>query len=81
MDKTLCRPSWTLQNTNQLFKESLEEEFLNKLWCITIIDLATSWFDIVEINNKTLINIANIVKMTWLNRYPGPRFITFDGGS
>jgi len=25
--------------------------------------------------------IANIVEMTWLNRYPRPRIITFDGGS
>ena len=52
----------------------------NELWCVTMIDPATSWFEMVEIDNKTPTNIANIVEMTWLNRYPRPKNITFDGG-
>ena len=53
----------------------------NELWCITMIDPVTSWFEMVEIYNKTPMEIANIVEMTWLNRYPRPRNIIFDGGS
>ena len=46
-----------------------------------MIDSATSWFEMVEIDNKTPMNIANIVEMNWLNRYPRPRHLTLDGGS
>ena len=46
-----------------------------------MIDPVTSWFEMVEIDNKTPMNIVNIVELTWLNRYPRPKFITFDGGS
>ena len=53
----------------------------DQLWCITMIDSVTSWFEMVEIYNKTPIEMANIVEMTWLNRYPRPGIITFDGGS
>ena len=35
----------------------------DSLWCVTIIDPATSWFEMVEINSKTPMNIANIVEM------------------
>ena len=53
----------------------------DQLWCITMIDPATLWFEMVEIHNKTPKEMANIVEMTWLNRYPRPGIITFDGGS
>ena len=46
-----------------------------------MVDPATSWFEIVEIFNKTPIEIANLVEKTWLNRYPRPGIITFDSGS
>ena len=46
-----------------------------------MIDPTTSWFEMVEIDNKTPMNIVNIVELTWLNRYPRPKLITFDGGS
>ena len=52
----------------------------DQLWCITMIDPATSWFEMVEIHNKTPMEMANIVEMTWLNRYPRPSIVTFDGG-
>ena len=45
-----------------------------------MIDPATSWFEMVEIHNKTPMEMANIVEMTWLNRYPRPSIVTFDGG-
>jgi hypothetical protein len=51
------------------------------LWCLTMIDPATGWFEIVEIKNKEAIHIANLVEQTWLTRYPWPQEITFDRGT
>ena len=33
----------------------------------------------VEIDNKIPMNIANIMEINWINWYPRPRHITFDG--
>ena len=35
------------------------------LWCVTMIDPATGWFEMKEIPNKEAITIANIVEQTW----------------
>ena len=66
-----------INSSNKAWKKKTFDE----LWCLTMIDPATSWFEVVEIFNKTPMEIANIVEMTWLNRYPRPGIITFDGGS
>ena len=52
-----------------------------RLWCVTMIDPATGWFEMKEIQNKEAINIANIVEQTWLTRYPWPTIINFDRGT
>ena len=51
------------------------------LWCVTMIDPATSWFELRQIKNKTAINVANVVEQTWLTRYPWPTQIIFDRGT
>ena len=51
------------------------------LWCITMIDPATSWFEIREIPNKRADTIANVVEQNWLTRYPAPIIITYDRGN
>ena len=51
------------------------------LWCITMIDPATGWFEMRELKNKEAINVANIFEQTWLTRYPWPSEITFDRGT
>jgi Integrase zinc binding domain len=51
------------------------------LWCVTMIDPATGWFEMVQIPNKRADTIANIVEVTWLTRYPWPSQIVFDKGS
>ena len=51
------------------------------LWCVTMIDPATGWFEMREIPNKEAITIANLVEQTWLTRYPWPEQIQFDRGS
>ena len=66
-----------INSSNKAWKK---KKFL-ELWCVTMIDPATSWFEMVEIDNKTPINIVNIVEIAWLNRYPRPKIITFDGGN
>ena len=52
------------------------------LWCVTMIDPATSWFEIAPIpDNKTSMEIANIVETTWLTRYPWPSRLIYDRGT
>ena len=50
------------------------------LHCMTMIDPATGWFDIVEIPNKRADYIANLLEMHWLTRYPWPTEIRMDRG-
>ena len=52
-----------------------------KLWCLTMIDPATGWFEMKTIKNKEAGTIANLVEQTWLTRYPWPNIITYDKGS
>ncbi len=42
------------------------------LHCLTMIDPATGWFEIKEVDGKGSDEIANQFEMNWLNRYPWP---------
>ena len=44
-----------------------------KLWCLTIINPATGWFEMAQIPNKTAVEIADITGKTWFTRYPLPQ--------
>ncbi len=46
-----------------------------------MIDPATGWFEIVEIPTKRADDIANLLEMNWLTRYPWPTEIVMDRGS
>lgn len=81
MATVVCRPSRTIQIPINLSNKAWKKKQFDQLWCINMIDPSTSWFEIVEIYNKTPMEITNIVEMTWLNRYPRPGIITFDSGS
>ena len=52
-----------------------------KLWCLTMIDPATGWFEMSQIPNKTAAEIVDITKKTWFTRYPLPQQIVFDHGT
>ena len=52
-----------------------------KLWCVTMIDPATGWFEMKQISDKEATTIANKVEQTWLTRYPWPTMITYDQGT
>jgi len=47
-----------------------------QLWAVTMIDPATGWIEIKEIADV----VANVLKRTWLTRYPRPSVITLDWG-
>ena len=50
------------------------------LHCLTMIDPATGWFEIVEIDDKKADNIANMLEIHWLTRYPRPEEVVLDRG-
>ena len=52
-----------------------------KLWCITMINPATGWFEMAKTPNKTAAEIADITKKTWFTCYPLPQRIVFDCGT
>ena len=49
-----------------------------KLWCLTMIDPATGWFEMAQIPNKTAAESADITKKTWFTHYPLSQRIVFD---
>ncbi len=51
-----------------------------ELWCLTMIDPATGWFEIANIPAKSADVIANILEQTWLTRYPWPTEVVLDRG-
>ena len=55
-----------------------KEQFV--LHCLTMIDPATGWFEIVQIPNKKAEEISNLIETTWLTRYPWPTEIVMDRG-
>ena len=50
------------------------------LKAVTMINPVTGWFEIAQHEDKRAISIANLVKNTWLYRYPRPIKITYDQG-
>ena len=52
------------------------------LWAVTMIDPATGWFEIAEVQGtKRADYVSNIVEQKWLTRYPWPEEITLDRGT
>jgi Integrase zinc binding domain len=49
-----------------------------KLHCMTMIDPAAGWFEIVEVPTKRADYIANLLEFNWLSRYPWPTEIRMD---
>ena len=44
-----------------------------KLWCLTMIDPDTGWFEMAQITNKTAAEVADITEKTWFTCYPPPQ--------
>ena len=50
------------------------------LWCLTMIDPLTGWFEMAQINNKTAAEVADITEKTWFTRYSCPNKAILDRG-
>ena len=50
------------------------------LHCLTMIDPATGWFEIVQIDSKRADEVANQLEFAWLTRYPWPTEVVMDRG-
>ena len=50
------------------------------LYCLTMIDPATSWFKIAQISDRSSMEAANELELTWLTRYPLPTEVVCDKG-
>ena len=50
------------------------------LHCLTMIDPATGWFEIAEIPSKSADEVAIVLELTWLTRYPWPTEVILDRG-
>ena len=53
---------------------------VHNLHALTMIDPATSWFEICEIPDKSSETISLLVDRMWFNRYPRPLQVSFDQG-
>ena len=58
-----------------------KKENLVELHCLTMIDPATGWFEIIEIPNRKADHVVNYLEFAWLTRYPWPTEIIMDRGS
>ena len=61
-------------------KDKLNPNYCTLL-CLTMLDPATGFFEVVEIAEKKADYIANILEMHWLCRYPWPTEVRMDRGS
>lgn len=50
------------------------------LWCATMIDPATGWFEMQHVKDKEAMTVAAAVETTWLTCYPWPTQVVFDKG-
>src|SRR5512145_1201594 len=56
------------------------KQYATTLQCLTMIDPATGWFEIVEIPDKSSQTVANAFEKTWLAPYPWPTEVVMDRG-
>ena len=52
-----------------------------ELWCLTMIDPATGWFEMVRIPKRDAFTVAQLAEYTWFTRYPWPQQIIYDRGT
>ena len=62
-----------------LIQRKKQKENLN-IKAVTMIDPVIEWSEVTQYNDKRAMEIANLVEITWLSRYPRPMGITYDQG-
>jgi transposase InsO family protein len=73
--ETLCVDTIGPYQIKQKGKKTLE------LWAVTMIDPATGWFEIKNIDTKQADNVANVMEQAWSSRYPWPQQVVLDRGT
>ena len=63
----------------KIIREGPDEPLIIK--ALTMINPANGWFEILQYNDKQTATIANLVKKTWLCRYPTSSIITYNQGN
>ena len=58
-----------------------ENEKKIKLRCLTMIDPATGWFEIVRVARPRADHVANALEFAWLSRCPWPTEVVLDRGN
>lgn len=43
-----------------------------------MIDPVTGWFEMAQINDKTIAKVANMAKLTCITHYPYPKIFVLD---
>ena len=66
------RSHWTIHH---LQERTGQKDLIWK--CVTMIDPATSWFEIHQYDDKRAITVVNITEEEWSSRYPWPTQVTF----
>ena len=51
-----------------------------QIFCLTMIDEASGWPEIMPIKNKESKNIAELTNSEWFCRYPRPEYCIHDNG-
>eukprot|EP00957_Ditylum_brightwellii_P211803 15366617-Ditylum_brightwellii.AAC.1 len=80
MGYIMCESDWTMHNIKKRKTQNAKKKKDLTLWCVTMIDPVTSWFEIAEIKAKRSDIIASVVETTWLTRYPYPTQVVLDRG-
>ena len=65
---------------NKEGKYELDYSECIELQCLTMIDPATGWFEIVDISHERADYVANALEHAWLTRYPWPTEVVMDRG-
>ena len=72
---------YKIQHATKKTKEEKPKPVELSLWAVTMIDPATGWFEIKQVDNKESHTVSEAVEQTWLTRYPWPTNIILDRGT
>ena len=81
----LCGP-WNMRANVSTIKKMKDRDIVErkimvvKIFCLTMIDEASGWPEIMPIKNKESKNIAELTDSEWFCRYPRPQYCLHDNG-
>jgi hypothetical protein len=79
--KTLCINEIGPYTFGQEDPKHKDHKYLTKLHCLTMIDPATGWFEIAQVDDKSAHSAASKLEQIWLMRYPWPEEVICDRGT